>query len=81
MLNQKSEILEMLKKSEDKKITILLHTYNRPEFLKRVLKHIFNNANWNILDLIILVSLKSSINSFTFLPFKGHKSYNNLSNY
>jgi glycosyltransferase domain-containing protein len=54
MLNQKSEILEMLKKSEDKKITILLHTYNRPEFLKRVLKHIFNNANWNILDLIIL---------------------------
>ena len=44
----------MSKKGEDKKITILLHTRNRPEFLKRSVEYICNNADWNILDLIIL---------------------------
>ena len=44
----------MSKKDEDKKITILLHTRNRPEFLQRTVEYICNNVNWNILDLIIL---------------------------
>lgn len=62
-----------------KKVTILLHTRNRPDFLYRAIRNINSNADWNLLNLVILDG--SDVGVFEESKKKIKKFLNNKSTF